>query len=322
MENKKLIAYGISKILQMYLEKKELVEPNFEYVVDNFTTNSEVNNLSIKKDADLRKENFDGVLVVVFAVANTSIQKIESRLISFGLEKGKNFIFYSDFLLDSFNKKLDKHNFGTLSKNNYLFALEMNRNLNIPVHTTILGNALLLHLIAKTTKILKSPIAEIGAYRGGASKMNMFKLMSLNDERKYFVFDSFEGFSDISKNDPNQYKKGDYSIDTTYGHIESDFASNNNFKLIKGFVPDTFSQIEQENKFSIVFYDADLYQPALDTFAFFENKIEKGGFLVIHDYEAEKGGFEGVKQAVTEYFKDKTIEVLPFYETTMAVIRF
>jgi len=316
----KYVAYGMSKLLLMYMDHHE-GNDKFDYIIDNFTDIKEISGIPVYTESKLDSESLDDLMIILFAVSNTSIIKIEEGLVSRGLVRYKNFMYYSDFFLDNFNEKMVDNGLGELTDANYLLALEMNRNLNIPVHTTILGNALLLHLIDLTVNLV-SPIVEIGAYRCGASKINMFKLLLNNDLRKYYIFDSFEGFPILSKKDPESFKSGDYSTDIAFESIENEFLSNDRFKLVKGFVPDTFTYLNEEDCFSIVFYDADLYQPALDTFAYFDGKIEKGGFLVIHDYEAEKNGFTGVKKATTEYFSDKDVNVFSFYENTIAVVRF
>lgn len=69
-----------------------------------------------------------------------------------------------------------------------------------------------------------------------------------------------------------------------------------------------------------MFYDCDLYQPALDTFEYFWDKIIPGGFMLVHDYIAEEGGFTGVKKATDEFFKPKGVVIHPIWETTMALI--
>ena len=70
----------------------------------------------------------------------------------------------------------------------------------------------------------------------------------------------------------------------------------------------------------MVFYDCDLYQPALDTYAFFWERIEKGGMLIIHDNIATSNGWTGVRKATKEFFGPKNIIFHDFWETTMSVV--
>ena len=90
--------------------------------------------------------------------------------------------------------------------------------------------------------------------------------------------------------------------------------------IIPGFVPHTFSQIPHDQRFSVVFYDCDLYQPALDTYAFFWDRIEEGGMLIIHDNIATENGWAGVRKATEEFFNPKGIRFFDLWETTMSVI--
>ena len=70
----------------------------------------------------------------------------------------------------------------------------------------------------------------------------------------------------------------------------------------------------------MVFYDCDLYQPALDTYSFFWERIEKDGMLIIHDNIATSNGWKGVRKATEEYFGTKNIKFYDFWETTMSVV--
>lgn len=68
-------------------------------------------------------------------------------------------------------------------------------------------------------------------------------------------------------------------------------------EIRKGYFPETTEGIE--DKFFFVNLDLDLYQPTLSGLEWFEERMMKGGIILIHDYFAEN--FTGVKQAVDEY---------------------
>ena len=188
-----------------------------------------------------------------------------------------------------------------------------------PHHTTVLGTVLLDAVVNQIHQAsVPGAIMEVGAYEGG----NALALLILNPitaGRRYYVMDSFEGFPEISDCDPSRVRAGDYATKTPYEQILNGFAGFDNTLVIKGFVPESFANLPENSVFSLVFYDCDLYQPALDTFKFAWDKLSPGGYMVVHDYCAEAGGFEGVKAAVDEYF-GKAI-VVPFPENTMAVIQ-
>ena len=49
--------------------------------------------------------------------------------------------------------------------------------------------------------------------------------------------------------------------------------------------------------------DADLYQPTKTGLEYFYEKLEVGGFLILHDYNNPR--WPGVMQAAQEFFSDK-----------------
>ena len=204
------------------------------------------------------------------------------------------------------------------SENNYTYARSFNFNSEIPIETTVLGNWLLLESLIKTSKS-DGAIAEIGAYKGGNSYLLLSAMKLWNDIRKYYIFDSFKGFSKFSVKDPMHLQDA-YGYDYNLPRILNLFSIFKQCQIIEGFIPETFKKIDSSKKFSVVFFDCDLYQPALDTYSFFWNRIEKGGIILIHDNIATKKGFSGVRKATEEYCNPRGIKFHDFWETTMSVI--
>ena len=78
-------------------------------------------------------------------------------------------------------------------------------------------------------------------------------------------------------------------------------------KYYKGWIPDRFSEVQMLT-FSFVHIDVDLYQPTLDSIAFFYERLNKGGIMICDDY-----GFitcPGAKKAMDDFFRDKTEPVI------------
>ena len=314
---KKKIAWGTSKLLKMYLVENG--DDKFSYCIDDFSNASDIYGLPVKKSDSLSQEKKGSFQIVIFAVSNKSLQEITLKLNGMGLSYKKDFIYYSDFFYDDFVRKAENYLNFKLTPKIYRFALSFSLNSQTLIHTTILGTWLFLELLNYLNDI-KGQIAEVGAFQGGNALCSLNFMTKLNS-KQFYIFDSFVGFPELSKNDPLNFKKGDYDIKTTFNEIVSTFSVFPEARVIKGFVPETFSKIPKKEKFSLVFYDCDLYQPALDTFEFFWQRIVKGGYLIIHDYETEVGGFAGVKKATNQFFADKKVKLSSFFENTMAVIK-
>jgi hypothetical protein len=314
---KKKIAWGASKLLKLCLANNK--EANFFYCIDDFTKDREVCNLPIMKSSAITKEKKDSFQIIVFAVSNKSLKEISIKLNSLGLIYGKDYIYYSDYFYENFLKKAESILNFKFNSRIYRYALSFTLNSKMPIHTTILGTWLFLEILNSLNNI-KGQIAEVGAYQGGNS-LCALNFMTKLSPKTFYILDSFEGFPELNSNDPSSFKKGDYNIETAFEEILDTFSIFPEAKVIKGFVPNSFSKIPANEKFSLVFYDCDLYQPALDTFNFFWDRILPGGYLLIHDYEAEEGGFTGVKKATKEFFADKNVKLFSFFENTMGIVK-
>lgn len=314
---KKKIAWGGSKLYEMFVAQSE-TNP-FVYCVDNHTSNKECGGVEVKKTEDLAKETIGSYEVVIFAVSNKALQEISLILNSLGLVYKKDYIYYSDFFYQDFKEKV-KNGLGlVLDERLYELALSFTLQSRVSIHTTILGTWLFLELLKQVNDI-KGSVAELGAFEGGNALCGLHFLSSLNS-KKMFICDSFEGFPELSDYDPATFTGGDYAIESSFQEIVDRFKIFPNASVVKGFIPESLEDIPSDEKFSIVFYDCDLYQPALDTFDYFWDKIVPGGYLIIHDYEVQEGGFVGVKKATDSFFDDKDVKIVSFFENTMAVIQ-
>ncbi len=314
---KKQIAWGASKLLKMYLAQAN-VNP-FDYCIDDFSMENAICGMPIRKSTSLAEEK-GAFQVVVFAISSRSLKEILLKLSVLGFSYGKDFIFYSDFFWDNFLEKAEANLGFKLDRKIYRYVLSWVLNSSTLIHTTISGTWLFLEILNHLNDI-DGDIAEVGAFQGGNALCALQFMTQLN-QKKFHIFDSFEGFPELGDNDPKDSKKGDYNIENTFQEIQDTFALFPEANIIKGFVPDTFKdELLKERKFSLVFYDCDLYQPALDTFNFFWDKIVPGGYLLVGDYEVEKGGFEGVKKATNEFFGPKGIVPFSFFENTIAVVK-
>lgn len=314
---KKRIAWGASKLLEMYLN--ETKSHSFSYCIDSFSDKENILGLPIKKIESLSNEEKGGFEIVIFGVSNSSLQEISEKLNDLNLAYKDDFIYYSDLFYDDFVEKVKKRLGFSLDPILYRYALAYTLNSKTLMQTTILGTWLFLEILKRVNDI-EGEIAEVGSFQGGNALCSLQFMTNLK-QKDYYIFDSFEGFPDVSEHDPETCSKGDLKIETTLQEVLDTFSKFPNAKVIKGFVPKTFSMIPEEEKFSLVFYDCDLYQPALDTFSCFWDKIVPGGYLIIHDYEVEEKGYNGVKKATKEFFTPKNMEIVAFFENTMAIIK-
>lgn len=141
-------------------------------------------------------------------------------------------------------------------------------------------------------------VMEAGVFQGGTAKLIRTAIGNRTD-RKFYLFDSFEGMRQVSKVD--RHSAGDFS-DTSLEAVRAVVGSEPFIDYRKGWVPETFAGLEQ-SRFCFAHIDLDLYQGVLDCLSFVYPRLSSGGAIVFDDY-----GFAscpGARRAVDEFFADK-----------------
>lgn len=163
-------------------------------------------------------------------------------------------------------------------------------------------------------KKLQGSMAEVGVFQGSFAKI----MSHYMKEKKLFLYDTFEGFV-----------KKDYCVEIEQNNFTTNFMSvfkNTNVENVKkyignldncyyrvGYFPDTIEEMDKNEKFCLVSLDADMYNPTLAGLEFFYPRLEKGGYILIHEYNCraldyahktmEIQRFDGIKKAVYEFEK-------------------
>ena len=313
----KRIAWGTSKLLWLQLSYGARVD--WDYVIDDFTDAKEFFGVPVRKSESLGSEVPGSFEVTVFAVASSSVTAILHKVAGMGLSYGNQVKLYSDLFADDFVQSLTDQLGWKADRSLLTFATAFTLNARTPLHTTICGTWLVLESLRRLRE-LGGDVAEVGAYEGG-NAICALQSPIWSREKQYYIFDSFDGFPDLSPHDPSTFFAGDYATTKTVQEVMGHFSPYKEAHVIKGYVPGTFSQVPVGAKFSMVFYDCDLYQPALDTYHFFWDRLTPGGTILVHDYFAQPGGFEGVRKATDEFCGQKNIQPAKFWHNTMAVIR-
>lgn len=151
---------------------------------------------------------------------------------------------------------------------------------------------------------IQGSFAEVGVYRGDLSKF----LHSIAPERTYYLFDTFEGFpqQDLEPGVAEDSRFRDTSVDTVLNNI----GNTRNIVIKQGYVPDTFNGLEQE-RFSFVLLDVDLYNPTATSLEFFYPRLTSGAYLAVHDYNNPESNW-ACKRAVDAFMQDKPEHIIEF----------
>jgi O-methyltransferase len=262
----------------------EINERNIPYEIIAYTDNDPklhgtcLLGKPVIKPCDITAYNFDQIIIAAMDTYN-----ITNQLIGYGISK--------DII------------------NAALYA-----DLNNKARITALRNAV---EIIKENRV-KGSVAELGVFQGEFAK-NINKLFP---ERKLYLFDTFEGFDekDIKKEieiGTERMKERSYNYSgTNVGLVLSKMEYPEQCIICKGYFPETACGVE--DTFALVSLDADLYQPMLEGLKYFYPRLEKGGYIFIHDYFTKE--FTGTKQAVLEYKREEEIEYVPLGDDCSVVI--
>lgn len=169
---------------------------------------------------------------------------------------------------------------------------------------------------------IEGDFVECGTWKGGSVMCMQKKLMRLNqNDRKFWVFDTYEGMPEPDDVDKNFNKTAaqqlldaeekDNSLTWAYsnyeettGNILSTGYPAEKMNFVKGLVEDTIPQTQIES-IALLRLDTDWYSSTKFELENLYPKLVKGGVLIIDDY----GHWEGCKKAVDEYFMLNKIPV-------------
>ena len=174
---------------------------------------------------------------------------------------------------------------------------------------------LLLRTIVESS--IEGAFAELGVYKGLTAKLIHYYA----PERKFFLFDTFEGFTErgviSEKQNTNLSIPASYFADITLDAVKAYVAPlNENICFYKGYFPENIPPELTSLKFAFVHLDADLYEPTLEGLKFFYPRMNEDGILLVHDYNA----WIGARKAVDDFFSGKKELPIPLPDKSGSVL--
>jgi hypothetical protein len=184
-------------------------------------------------------------------------------------------------------------------------VLELSGQLwNWPICNTLTTPTIsrILHLNNLYQKILKVPgnICEFGIHYGSSSSI-LINLKQIyeprNSNRRFFLFDTFEGFRGVDPKDGSNVQNGDFVIDKKYDEILSEIlhiqAAINRvedpkeFEIFSGDASrtiDEFLDSSPEAGIAMAIFDMDLYQPTSEVLKKVIPRLTKGALVVFDEF--------------------------------------
>lgn len=192
-----------------------------------------------------------------------------------------------------------------------LLGLKRRRNFKIPLVTNyirISNFELVVQEIIE--KDLNGCVAEVGVYKGEFAKY----INKAFPEKRFYLFDTFEGFSakdiDVESSKDLSDGKQDFS-NTTIEEVLAKMPNRKNCIIKKGYFPESLNDLEES--YCFVSLDADLYKPIKDGLEYFYPRLEKGGYIFVHDYNNDL--YPGSKLAVREFCQKNNIPYFPITDS-------
>ncbi len=157
-------------------------------------------------------------------------------------------------------------------------------------------------------------VAEVGVYLGGTARL----LSEVKGDRKLYLFDTFGGMPAV-KEGVDKVHAGTFA-ESRLGDVQALMADQKQVHFCPGFFPQTTSLLPSENeRFSFVHLDVDIYQSTLDGLKYFYPRLSTGGMIVSHDYRYLQ--CPGVRQAYKEFFVDKPEPIIELWDTQCLVVK-
>ena len=161
-----------------------------------------------------------------------------------------------------------------------------------------------LRQLYRQTAPLPGSVCELGCFQG----LSSYQIAALMEEEQpvkaFHIFDSFEGLSEFKAEDVNTSVSAEVleeqrkALACSLENVQSHLSRFPFIQYHKGWVPERFHEVENES-FSFVHIDLDLYEPILQSEEFFYPRLVSNGIMVFDDYGSIF--FSGAKKAVDEF---------------------
>ena len=178
------------------------------------------------------------------------------------------------------------------------------------------SDVLILLLREITVQAVPGAMAELGVHRGASARL----LHHYCPERKLYLFDTFSGFNagDMAKESMSVgYNEKQQFSDTDLSSVLRTIEPRTpNAILVPGWFPSSVTPEIGNETFAFVHLDADLEEPTRAGLEFFWPRLSRGGFVVVHDYNA----WPGARIAVDEFRRRQPVAAVPMPDKSGSIV--
>lgn len=163
--------------------------------------------------------------------------------------------------------------------------------------------------LVKQFESIEGCVVECGVWRGG---MISAIAKVLGDNRKYYLFDSFEGLPSARKIDGESALRwqrdkesplyfNNCKTEEKYAREAMALSGTKNYKIIEGWFSKTLPKSKFHHNIAILRLDSDWYEPTMECLVALYDDVVSGGVIIIDDYYA----WDGCAKAVHRFLAMK-----------------
>lgn len=180
--------------------------------------------------------------------------------------------------------------------------------------------------LAEKFSFIKGDVVECGTWKGG---MIAGIAVLFGSQKKYYLFDSFEGLPPAKDIDGDSAKEWQSDTESsTYfdnctasendAHAAMSISGVKNFSVIKGWFSDTLPLTELNNGISLLRMDADWYDSTMQILNTLFDQVNKGGVIIVDDYYV----WDGCSKAIHDYLAlNKRTERIQSYKGICYIVK-
>ena len=295
------------KVLDVYMKTDDI-----EGFIDNSGKKDMYMGKKVFKPMEMLQLHYDAIVV-----ANLAAESCYEQCIELGIDVSKVILLYNNCKLTDINQnyefmkqvlgekyaKIVKERYHIVrgveayGKSDFIKSVKIkdyNKNDYVRIET--------FELAVKEIKKrnLKGNTAEAGVFRGEFAQY----INAAFPDKTLYLFDTFEGFdSDEARNELNNGNCSDAFIEayknTNIRQVLDKMSRLDKIVIKQGLFPDSLGQME--DRFCFVSLDMDFEESIYQGLIYFYPRLEKGGYIFIHDYNSS---LRGVESAVDRFERE------------------
>lgn len=298
---------AMGAVVGRYIELDEV-----EAFIDNDRSKHNYMGKTVIPPEEITQHSYDAILV-----ANQYREEIMKQCMELGINLEKVIFLYNNCILEDVNKDYEfvarvlGKKYADIVKNRYHVVRRM-EGYDKPFEYTGGGygetdyvrmECFDLAVKEINKRKLSGNVAEVGVFRGEFAQY----INSAFPDKKLYLFDTFDGFD--ADEALREMKNGNCSDAFVEAYKQTNVMTVlnrmkylDNVIIKQGFFPESINGLE--DVFAFVSIDVDFEQSIYEGLDYFYPRLEKGGYIFIHDYN---GDLRGVEKAVDQYEKDNEI---------------